>query len=87
MIYLVLAVLASTMVSVVMRLSTGKVKHNMSMLAGNYLVCTLLAAANAGGKLLTPPEVLMPTIGMGVINGILYLLAFLLNEESHQCYY
>ena len=78
MIYLVLAVLASTMVSVVMRLSTGKVKNNMSMLAGNYLVCTLLAAANAGGKLLTPPEVLMPTIGMGVINGVLYLFAFLL---------
>ena len=56
MIYLVLAVLASTMVSVVMRLSTGKVKNNMSMLAGNYLVCTLLAAANAGGKLLTSPK-------------------------------
>ena len=78
MIYLVLAVLASTMVSVVMRLSTGKVKNNMSMLAGNYLVCTLLAAANAGGKLLTPPEALAGTIGMGIINGVLYLFAFLL---------
>ena len=78
MIYLVLAVLASTMVSVVMRLSTGKVKNNMSMLAGNYLICTLLAAANAGGKLLTPPEVLAGTIGMGIINGVLYLFAFLL---------
>ena len=78
MIYLVLAVLASTMVSVVMRLSTGKVKNNMSMLAGNYLVCTLLAAANAGGKLLTPPDVLAGTIGMGIINGVLYLFAFLL---------
>ena len=78
MIYLVLAVLASTMVSVVMRLSTGKVKNNMSMLAGNYLVCTLLAAGNAGGHLLTPPEALAGTIGMGVINGVLYLFAFLL---------
>ena len=78
MLYLVLAVLASTMVSVVMRLSTGKVKNNMSMLAGNYVVCTLLSVANAGGNLLTPPEALAGTIGMGIINGILYLFSFLL---------
>ena len=78
MIFLVLAVLASTMVSVVMRLSTGKVKNNMSMLAANYVVCTLLSAINAGGQLLTPAEALPATLGMGIINGILYLLAFLL---------
>ena len=78
MIYLVLAVLASTMVSVVMRLSTGKVKNNMSMLAANYVVCTALSAVNAGGHILTPAEALPATLGMGVINGILYLLAFLL---------
>ena len=78
MIYLVLAVLASTMVSVVMRLSTGKVKNNMSMLAANYVVCTALSAVNAGGHILTPAEALPATIGMGVINGVLYLLAFLL---------
>ena len=78
MIYLVLAVFASTMVSVVMRLSTGKVKNNMSMLAANYVVCLLLSIANAGGKLLTPPEALAGTVGMGIINGVLYLFAFLL---------
>ncbi|MBQ9148021.1 MAG: DMT family transporter [Oscillospiraceae bacterium] len=78
MIYLVLAVLSSTMVSVVMRLSTGKVKNNMSMLAANYLVCTLLSAVNAGGNLLTPPEALPGTVGMGIVNGALYLIAFLL---------
>ena len=78
MIYLVLAVLASTMVSVVMRLSTGKVKNNMSMLAANYVVCTLLSVANAGGKLLTPMEALPGTVGMGIINGVLYLFSFLL---------
>ena len=78
MIYLVLAVLSSTMVSVVMRLSTGKVKNNMSMLAANYVVCTALSAVNAGGHILTPAEALPATLGMGVINGILYLLAFLL---------
>ena len=78
MIYLVLAVLASTMVSVVMRLSTGKVKNNMSMLAGNYVVCTLLSVVNAGGKLLTPVDALAGTVGMGIINGVLYLFSFLL---------
>ena len=78
MIYLILAVLASTMVSVVMRLSTGKVKNNMSMLAANYVVCTALSAVNAGGHILTPMEALPATVGMGIINGVLYLLAFLL---------
>ena len=78
MIYLVLAVLASTMVSVVMRLSTGKVKNNMSMLAANYVVCTALSAVNAGGHLLTPADALPATIGLGVINGAFYLGAFLL---------
>ena len=78
MIYLVLAVLASTMVSVVMRLSTGKVKNNMSMLAANYLVCTALSVANAGGHLTTPAGAMPATVGLGIINGILYLLAFLL---------
>ena len=78
MIYLILAVLSSTMVSVVMRLSTGKVKNNMSMLAANYVVCTLLSVANAGGRLLTPMEALPGTVGMGIINGVLYLFSFLL---------
>lgn len=78
MIYLILAVLSSTMVSVVMRLSTGKVTNNMSMLAANYLVCTVLSAINAGGDLLTPAEALPGTVGMGIVNGILYLFSFLL---------
>lgn len=78
MIYLILSVLSATMVSVVMRLSTGKVKHNMSMLAANYLVCLVLSAVNAGGNLLTPPEALPGTVVMGIINGVLYLFSFLL---------
>ena len=78
MIYLILAVLASTMVSVVMRLSTGKVKNNMSMLAANYVVCAALSAVNAGGQFLTPPEALGSTIGLGIVNGGFYLTAFLL---------
>ena len=78
MIYLILAVLASTMVSVVMRLSTGKVKNNMSMLAANYVMCTIFSAVNAGGQLLTPAGALPGTVGMGIVNGILYLFSFLL---------
>ena len=78
MIYLILAVLSSTMVSVVMRLSTGKVKNNMSMLAANYVVCTALSAVNAGGHILTPAEALPATLGLGVVNGAFYLGAFLL---------
>ena len=82
MIYLVLAVLASTMVSVVMRLSAGKVKHNMSMLAANYLACMALAVVDAGGSFLVPAALLPGTIIMGVIAGVLYLCAFLLLDYN-----
>ena len=38
MLYLLLAIASSAMVSVVMRLSTNKVQGNVSMLAMNYLM-------------------------------------------------
>ena len=43
MINLLFAVLCSAAISLVMRLSTDKVKGNVSMLAMNYLMCLLIA--------------------------------------------
>ena len=37
--YLLLAIFASAMISITMRLSTGKVTGHYSMLATNYFVC------------------------------------------------
>ena len=44
--YLFLAILSSALIAVIMRLSSGKVRANLSMLAANYLVCLLLAAVS-----------------------------------------
>ena len=44
MIYLLLAILSSAMVSIVMRLSTNRVQNNVAMLVMNYLMCLVLAA-------------------------------------------
>ncbi len=48
MIYLVLAILSSMLVSVLMRLSETRIHNRASMLACNYLMCTVLAASFAG---------------------------------------
>lgn len=77
--YLLLAIVCSAMVSVLMRFSTEKVNGTISMLAVNYLSCLLLAMAFAGGG-----EAAAGTLGaaravfMGVVNGVLYLLGFIL---------
>ena len=54
MIYLILAVVSSMLVSVCMRLGEGKAKNNISMLAMNYAMCTLLSVAYAGSADLCP---------------------------------
>lgn len=79
MVYLLLAVLSSAMISVVMRLSTDKVKGNLSMLATNYLLCLVLSAVYAGFRLTAPiAEGFGAVMGMGAVNGVLFLSGFLL---------
>ena len=54
MLYLLLAILSSAMISFIMRLSTDKISANLSMLTTNYLVCSLLGAVYGGFKLVMP---------------------------------
>ena len=79
MFYLILAILCSSMVQIVMRLSTNKVTNNMSMLAMNYVVCSLIAACYTGFGNLFPlrAEGLGTALGVGFGQGLLYLLAFI----------
>lgn len=79
MINLALAVFSSTLVSVFMRVSEKHVKNSTSMLAMNYVMCTLMAG------MLALPTGLLPsgqgcavTWGLGLISGALYLFSFLL---------
>lgn len=79
MIYLILAIASSMMISVLMRISEKSVCNNISMLATNYLMCSLLALAFGGTLELFPSVEGLPLgIGLGVINGLLYLSGFVL---------
>jgi len=79
MLYLLLAILCSALVSVLMRVSSDKVTGNVSMLAMNYVMCLVLAIAftGGGGAAAGTPGV-SAAIFMGIINGVLYLLGFVL---------
>jgi len=79
LIYLLLAIASSAAVSLVMRLSTGRIRGNSSMLAMNYLMCLLLAGGFTGLTALFPASFALPsTLAMGTFNGVLYLLGFVL---------
>ena len=83
MIYLVLAVLCSAMVSIFMRLSEQKIKGRLSMLSVNYGVCLLLAVIFAGSNMpALQPQDIPSTFTMGTINGIFYVLGFVLLQVS-----
>ena len=85
MLNLILAVISSVLVSVLMRLSTDRVRQNIAMLMVNYVMCTLLAALSVGfGALLPASPALGQTLGMGVIHGALYLAGFVLLQRNVQ---
>lgn len=66
-----------------MRLSTNRVSNNIGMLSMNYLTCLIIAAAFSGITTLFPQNAhLPPALGLGTINGALYLLSFVLFQKS-----
>lgn len=83
MLFLILAVLSSSMVSIVMRVSTNRVSANLSMLAVNYLVCAFLGAAYAGFDLLpVAAEGFSVAVALGALAGVLYLAGFVLLQRN-----
>ena len=78
-IYLILAILSSMMVSVVMRISEKYTGEGMGKLAVNYVMCCLLAWAFSGGMDIFPRQAgLGATLLMGLVNGFLYLAGFVM---------
>ena len=83
MVYLVLAIVSSAMVSVCMRLSTNRIKGNVAMLVMNYFMCLLLACCFTGPKNLMPAGPSFPrTVGLGLINGAFYLVSFVCMQRN-----
>lgn len=79
MINLALAMLSSMLVSVSMRLSERHAKNNVSMLAVNYAMCTLLSVFYTGTIDLFPAqEGFGFTAVWGILSGGMYLGGFLL---------
>ena len=83
MIYLVLAILCSSLLSIIMRLSERYIGENVSMLAFNYITCTILSLVYSGvGNIFPSEKGLGLTLGMGLINGFLYLGGFVLLQVN-----
>ena len=84
MFYLLLAIFCSSMVQVVMRLSTNRVKNNISMLTACYVVCSFIAACYTGfGNLICiGTEGFGTSVGLGFVQGLLYLAAFILLQVN-----
>ena len=81
MLNLLLAIASSALVSLTMRLSESKVKHNMAMLMVNYIMCAGLSWAFAGFAL-PQSRGLAFAAGLSVVNGILYLAGFVLLQYN-----
>lgn len=83
MVFLLLAVLSSALISILMRLSANRISANLSMLAVNYFVCALLGAAYTG---FLPAGPAVPGFSvmvlLGIISGALYLGGFILFQRN-----
>lgn len=79
---LILAICSSAAISLIMRLSSHKVRNNVTMLAVNYLTCLALAAFFTGGGFFPKDAALPGALGMGIVHGILYLASFVMFQQS-----
>lgn len=75
LIYLILAIVSSAMISVLMRASEKHAESGVSMLAANYLMCCLLSLIFTGSVELFPASPDLPrALFLGVIMASLALL-------------
>lgn len=88
MIYLILAITSSALVSITMRISEPRIKNNMGMFTANYAVCLILARMFMGQTSLfgIHPEAgisgMAVAVGLGLLSGALYLINFVLLQTS-----
>jgi len=83
MIHLILAILSSAMVAIVMRFAQPKVSNPTGLLAGNYITCALIALFLSLPALRENPiGGFSFAIGLGAVNGLIYLGGFALMQWS-----
>lgn len=80
MIYLILAIVSSSLISIFMRLSENHIKNEMGMFMANYALCAVLAIGfmdkSATGSLLGTHDQHL-TVIIGIITGAFFLGGFL----------
>lgn len=78
MIYLLLAIASSAMVSICMRLSEKYIRNEMGMFMANYAICILLSFLFMNKEInYLAGNGVIPMFGLGVVSGILYLAGFI----------
>ena len=83
MIYLIIAILFSSTLSIFMRISEKYIKGNVAMLVVNYITCTLVAAYDSRlAGIVTDDSGLGVAMGIGVIGGIAFFTTFLLLQYN-----
>lgn len=83
MIYLILAIVSSALVSIFIRLGEDHVTNKMGMLLTNYLVCSICAVAFSNTDMKTAVSAAGPfEFGLGIFSGVLYLAGLLLMQYN-----
>lgn len=85
MLFLLLAILCSALVSVMMRIGTARVQNNIGMLTVNYCTCLAAALLYTDGFAFVPASPSLPrTLLLGAVNGVLYLTSFVAFQYNVQ---
>ena len=83
MIYLMLAIASSALVSIIIRLGEDHVTNQMGMLLSNYVVCSICAIVCSNSDVVTAVQASgVFDIGLGVVCGFLYLAGLLLMQYN-----
>ena len=83
MVYLMLAIISSSLVSIVMRVGERKAKNNISMLSVNYFICMIVSLIYTfTGKTFQIENGFNFAICLGGINGFFYIAGLVLFQNS-----
>lgn len=83
MLYLILAIISSALVSIMMRVGENHTKNNISMLSVNYAICLILAVFYTGiDNLFQTGEGLGTALALGSVNGFFYIASLVLFQNS-----
>lgn len=83
MFFLILSIVSSSMISIVMRLSQGKIHAQTSLLAANYLTCTVCGLCFTGlGSFALRDSGMGLTLGLGTLNGFIYVASLMLTQYN-----